>query len=80
MEAGGSGGHSPREGAGAAEELRHVARIRSSPDESLLKIFTDTREERRGEKKIRGRIENARKKERERGGEGGRESSRARRF
>lgn len=28
IEAGGSGGHSPQEGAGAAEELRHVARIR----------------------------------------------------
>jgi len=59
-EAGGSGGHSPRaqstghrpQATGATEKLRHVARIRSSLDESFLKIFTDAREE----KKIRGRI------------------------
>lgn len=63
IEAGGSGGHSPQEGADATEELRHVARIRSSPNESLLKIFSDTREKRRA-KKIRGRIGNVRKKER----------------
>lgn len=44
---------------GAAEELRHVASIRSSPDESLLKIFTDARDE----KKIRGRIGDERERE-----------------
>lgn len=66
IEPGGSGGHSPQEGADAAEELRHVARTRSSPNESLLKIFSDTRErEEEPKKKIRGRIGNVRKKERE---------------
>lgn len=62
--------HEYRRGGGAP---RHVASIRSSPDESLLKIFTDAREE----KKIRGRIGETRE------GEGGgreRESRRARRF
>lgn len=39
----------------AAEEPRHVARIRSSPDESLLKIFTDAREGKKNKRKNRGR-------------------------
>lgn len=47
-----------RRRADAAEELRHVARIRSSPRRNASKnIYRETRER---EKKIRGRIGDAR--------------------